>query len=186
VKRAAALLAALVLAACGDGGGAASPVPVPGRPGAAKSSPEARALRRAYDGAPPVVPHADLGAACLGCHGDRGIAVPDLGFAPPNPHGGSDVPGALSRCVQCHVFRRTEGLFRESGFEGLPQDLRRGPRMYPGAPPVIPHGVFMRENCLACHDGPAARESIRTSHPERTRCVQCHVPAVAAGEFARE
>ena len=34
----------------------------------------------------------------------------------------------------------------------------------------------MRENCAACHDGPGAREEIRTSHPERTRCRQCHVP----------
>jgi predicted CXXCH cytochrome family protein len=34
----------------------------------------------------------------------------------------------------------------------------------------------MRENCAACHVGPGAREEIITTHPERTRCRQCHVP----------
>jgi predicted CXXCH cytochrome family protein len=48
--------------------------------------------------------------------------------------------------------------------------------MYDGAPPTIPHKVFMRENCGACHVGPGAREEILTTHPERTRCRQCHVP----------
>jgi cytochrome c-type protein NapB len=41
----------------------------------------------------------------------------------------------------------------------------------------------MRENCAACHTGPAAREEIRTSHPERTRCRQCHVPVTTREIF---
>jgi cytochrome c-type protein NapB len=44
----------------------------------------------------------------------------------------------------------------------------------------------MRENCAACHAGPAAREEIRTSHPERTRCRQCHVEVTARSEFDSE
>jgi cytochrome c-type protein NapB len=34
----------------------------------------------------------------------------------------------------------------------------------------------MRENCAACHSGPGARAEIITTHPERVRCRQCHVP----------
>jgi hypothetical protein len=41
----------------------------------------------------------------------------------------------------------------------------------------------MRENCAACHTGPAAREEIRTTHPERIRCRQCHVPVGSRTEF---
>ena len=53
----------------------------------------------------------------------------------------------------------------------------------PLAPPVMPHSAFMRENCLACHSGPAAREEIRTPHPERPRCGQCHVQQVTRDLF---
>ena len=42
------------------------------------------------------------------------------------------------------------------------QDLRQGKRLNALAPPPIPHKPFMRENCVACHSGPAAREEIRT------------------------
>lgn len=138
-----------------------------------------RAERRLFDGAPPVIPHDPLGAACVTCHHAEGVAVPDLGFAPPSPHAGfgSATVGmsAISRCRQCHVFQQSEALFVANDFEGLRQDLRRGRRLNPLAPPVIPHRVFMREACLACHGGTAAREAIRTSHPERTRCLQCHL-----------
>ncbi len=82
---------------------------------------------------------------------------------------------AMSRCGQCHVFRSTDTLFADNDFAGLAQDLRRGKRLHDLAPPVVPHKVFMRENCVACHTGPAAREEIRTTHPERVRCRQCHV-----------
>ena len=35
---------------------------------------------------------------------------------------------------------------------------------------------------MACHGGPAAVEEIRTTHPERGNCRQCHVPAVTEEE----
>lgn len=140
-----------------------------------KTSAPERARRRAYDGAPPVIPHPPMGARCVSCHHGSGLEVPNLGFAPPSPHAPSAHPGSLAHCPQCHVFQKTEAVFRRSTFTGLPQDLRRGPRLYPGAPPVIPHDVFMRENCATCHSGPAAREPIRTTHPERVYCRQCHV-----------
>ena len=44
-----------------------------------------------------------------------------------------------------------------------------------GSPPPIPHSLQLRENCLACHGGAAAVRGIRSSHPERINCRQCHV-----------
>jgi cytochrome c-type protein NapB len=152
-------------------------VGVPGSGGRLKSSASKRAERRAYDGAPPVVPHQDFSASCVVCHTTTGIEVQGVGFSPPMPHALTPGLGATSNCRQCHAFKTVETVFVESGWSGLPQDLRRGERMYPGAPPVVPHGHFMREDCAACHTGPAAREEIRCKHPERIRCTQCHVQA---------
>ena len=158
-------------------------VPVPGRAGLVKSSAASRADRRAYDGAPPVIPHSPFGAECSACHNERGQSVPNVGFAPPSPHPGTVFEGGTTRCRQCHVFRTTEDLFVSSGFVGLDQDLAAGDRATAGAPPRIPHRLLMRENCVACHDGPAAREEIRTDHPERDRCRQCHVPVETRSTF---
>lgn len=144
---------------------------------AGKSTAAERASRRAFDGAPPVIPHEPLGASCGSCHNEEGMAVAGLGFSPPSPHGMTAGMGGVNvqRCEQCHVFQQPVKPWKASTFVGLAQDLRAGGRAYPGAPPVMPHARFMRESCRACHAGPAAREAIRTSHPERARCEQCHV-----------
>lgn len=157
--------------------------PVPGHPGQYKTLAALRSLRRAYDGAPPVIPHASFNMACVGCHTDQGMFVPEVGFAPAMPHLGTPGLSRASNCRQCHVFRETEALLVGSAFEGRPQDLRRGSRMYPHAPPVLPHPVFMREDCAACHSGPAAREELRCTHPERLRCAQCHVPSFTSETY---
>ncbi|MFQ5776564.1 MAG: nitrate reductase cytochrome c-type subunit [Terriglobia bacterium] len=150
-----------------------------------KSSAAERAQRRAYDGAPPVIPHQNFGMTCTSCHNRRGIEIEGVGFAPPTPHEKTLGMSAVSRCRQCHVFAETAALLVDNRFVGLRQDLRRGRRLNPLAPPTIPHKTFMRENCLACHTGPAAREEIRTTHPERTRCRQCHVPVTTTATFRR-
>ena len=74
-------------------------------------------------------------------------------------------------------------MFVANAFVGLRQDLRKGQRLTDYSPPVIPHKTFMRENCTACHTGPAAREEIRTPHPERARCRQCHVAVTTLATF---
>ena len=157
-------------------------MPVPGREGAVKSAASVRAERRAYDGAPPTIPHAAFGA-CTACHDERGQSVEGVGFAPASPHGDGPEAGGTTRCNQCHVFVTGEDEFVQSEFIGLEQNLEPGGRATPGAPPTIPHRLLMRENCIACHSGPGAREEIRTSHPERTRCRQCHVPVTTREEF---
>lgn len=151
----------------------------------AKKSAAERAARRAYDGAPPVAPHENFGMTCTECHNPEGVEIEEIGFAPPSPHERTERMGALSNCRQCHVFSETNDLFVQSTFQGLRQDLRKGARFSPISPPTIPHKMFMRENCVACHAGPAAREEIRTSHPERLRCRQCHVPVVTRAMFRR-
>lgn len=154
-------------------------------PGWGKNPALVRAQRRAYDGAPPVIPHKPFGMACQNCHNARGMDVPNVGFAPPSPHDNTSRAGAMQRCTQCHVFKETESVFVVSAFEGLAQNLRKGPQLHPFAPPRIPHLILMRENCMACHTGKAAREEIRCTHPDRARCTQCHVPINQSNEFER-
>jgi len=176
------LLAAGALVAvaggCGDGGW----VPVLDTD-AVKSSASVRAERRLYDGAPPVVPHEDFGMTCGACHDRQGMPVSGLGFAPASPHDDTRVSGATQRCRQCHVFAAATDVFVENSFVGLRQDMRPGARLAYNAPPTIPHLILMRENCAACHAGPGARAEIVTSHPERARCRQCHVPVTTQSVF---
>lgn len=130
-----------------------------------------RAERRAFNGAPPTIPHAVdavSSAACLGCHG-TGVDIAGR-VARPIPH------APYENCQQCHAAELDtfESLppFAESVFVGLPAPFE-GTRAWIGAPPVIPHSSQMREECLGCH-GPLGREGLRTSHPERKVCTQCH------------
>jgi cytochrome c-type protein NapB len=131
-----------------------------------------RRVQRAYDGAPPVIPHAVRALQredCLTCHGE-GMEVEGGGLAPRTPH-----PGQVS-CPQCHVEQvtRREGLARNA-FVGLRYPAR-GTRAYRGAPPTIPHPLQGRRNCPGCH-GESGGSPIRTPHQDRVNCPQCHVPS---------
>lgn len=144
-----------------------------------------RALRRSFDGAPPVIPHEPFPSPCIECHNERGMQVAGVGFSPPTPHEPTEGMSLTSRCRQCHVFAGDAPPFVANSFTGLRQDLRQGRRQNPYAPPVMPHLALMRENCLACHTGPAAREEIRTTHPDRGRCRQCHLEQQTTDRFRR-
>lgn len=134
-----------------------------------------RARNRAYDGAPPTIPHPNEGmfaATCLSCHGE-GLKVADrIGSKMSHPY--------MSNCTQCHVEQDRGGLpFRGdevvNEFTGV---YRAGPggRASPGAPPTIPHHTWMRQDCTSCH-GLVTRPGTRTTHPWLTNCVQCHAPS---------
>lgn len=138
-----------------------------------------RAARRAYDGAPPVVPHPisqASAAACLACHGE-GVVVKDK-VASKISH------PPYSNCTQCHVPASGTGIptiespllrpVAGNEFVGLDAPLK-GSRAWPQAPPTIPHSTQMRSDCLSCH-GPQGLFGLRTPHPERQACVQCHAP----------
>ncbi len=130
-----------------------------------------RSAGRAYEGAPPTVPHwfnpRDQ-RVCLRCH-ETGADVGTGRPAPIAPH-----PG-WPACLQCHAARATDGAaLPASTFsgQGLPAPGRRVAS--PGAPPIVPHRLFGRERCAACHAGPGTPAVIRCSHPERPHCLQCH------------
>ena len=44
------------------------------------------------------------------------------------------------------------------------------------SPTVIPHTLVGREKiCLSCHNG--TQGILKTSHPELTNCLSCHIPS---------
>ena len=135
-----------------------------------------RASRRAFNGAPPVIPH-DIqntnDAACYACHS-----------------GGTQLGGMkasvmshefLANCTQCHAspppapFQDVDARV-ETSFVGL-RAPKSGERAFPGAPPTIPHSQWMREKCTACHGGPNGWAGMESTHPWRSNCTQCHAPS---------
>jgi nitrate reductase (cytochrome), electron transfer subunit len=156
---------------------------------------------RAYPGAPPRIPHGLTGEEflaprCNACHERGGYVARFASYAPVTPHPeyaecmqchvpddrivgiGLPGPGPDDVCLQCHVPDAAAPNFRPTAWRA-PEWPRTGQRALPGAPPVIPHTLQLRGDCLACHMGPAAVDEIRKVHPERANCRQCHVPAVA-------
>lgn len=136
-----------------------------------------RASLRAYDGAPPSVPHAVTQQTmdCTVCHVTGAIV------------GGKSAPrmshALYASCTQCHVPlvdpRTGQSLIAppNNDFRGLSAPLR-GERAWPGAPPTIPHPTRMRSDCNSCH-GPAGRIGLRTPHPLRANCAQCHAASAS-------
>jgi cytochrome c-type protein NapB len=133
---------------------------------------EIRANLRAYDGAPPTIPHPideQSAGSCLACHRDGMVVEGRVARAISHP--------PYTHCTQCHVT--TEPRFDkppapDNDFVGYRLDRKRE-QAWQGAPPVIPHTVWMRDRCESCH-GVAGLPGVRTTHPERGQCTQCHVP----------
>jgi cytochrome c-type protein NapB len=136
-----------------------------------------RAAIRYYAYAPPTIPHDVLNPKCLDCH-ERGLVV-DGRKAPITPH------PELVNCLQCHI-RPDENVkpFRENLFVGLPEP-KSLPLLQPAGPPLTPHRLFMRENCLVCHGDATRKEITQTTHPERSNCLQCHIPQDTAFALMR-
>lgn len=140
--------------------------------------------RRAFPGAPPMIPHAVEATmvtdfeSCLGCHEKGGFAQVFNAYAPVTPH------PEFTNCRQCHLPQNVQTLFVNSDWQ-FPTPPKLGQSALAGSPPPIPHTLQLRENCSACHSGPAVAPAIRTSHPERIYCRQCHVPSLAEAEFTR-
>lgn len=142
-----------------------------------------RASRRAYAGAPPTMPHpvdANNVTNCLVCHGN-GLKI-DGRIAPKMSH------QTFTNCTQCHAQAGTPGMGPEfpvsNSFVGL-ESPSAGERAWPGAPPTMPHQMRMREDCTSCH-GVLGRPGIRTTHPWRMNCVQCHASSAAFDQHRHE
>ncbi len=131
---------------------------------------------RAYPGAPPSIPHPVKekrsmgGNVCLQCHQNGGFVEKFNAYAPVTPH------PQMVNCKQCHVEKQTQSNFKETNFYKKPAPAVGVNNALLGSPPVIPHQLQMRENCLSCHAGPSAVKELRVEHPERINCRQCHVP----------
>jgi nitrate reductase (cytochrome), electron transfer subunit len=143
-------------------------------PGEKQAALERRERNRAFNGAPPTIPHpVDQRSvkACLACHGEGALTI-SLRI-PRMSH------QLLANCTQCHVEGNPQHmaaeLFRENTFAGLAAPTG-GPRAFEGAPPMIPHSTWMRKDCLSCH-GHTGLQGIRTTHPWRRNCQQCHAPS---------
>lgn len=132
-----------------------------------------RAVNRAFDGAPPVIPHSasqQSAANCVACHG-QGLKLGDR-IATKMSH------AFMTNCTQCHVESESAVPFHghhehKNDFHGL-TGSGPGARAMPGTPPTIPHATWLREDCMSCH-GLVARAGLRTTHPYLTNCTQCHV-----------
>ncbi|MBJ6367269.1 multiheme c-type cytochrome [Snuella sedimenti] len=132
---------------------------------------------RAFHGAPPSIPHPVIDERsmgekqCLKCHQNGGFVDNLRAYAPVTPH------PEMINCRQCHVPQHTDDVFKGTNFSKGEVTLVGVNNALPGSPPVIPHQIQMRENCLACHAEPSAPKEIRVSHPNRVNCRQCHVPS---------
>ena len=142
-----------------------------------------RAERRAYDGAPPTIPHnIDQMALpdCLGCHETGATVVGKR--APKMSH------RRLESCTQCHAAGSDPrpGNARltppPNDFVGMASPSA-GTRAWPGAPPTIPHSTTMRTECTACH-GTTGPLGIKSTHPYRQSCQQCHAPSAILDQHA--
>lgn len=153
--------------------------PVPFDPAARAMTVAERGTRRAYDGAPPTIPHAvsqrDL-PNCMTCHAEGLRLRARVATVMPHPY--------VTSCTQCHVVMERPmpgaeipgALSEGNTFVGRPSP-GRGERAWPGAPPTIPHTTQMRGRCDGCHSPLAT--GLRASHPWRESCVQCHAPSAA-------
>jgi nitrate reductase (cytochrome), electron transfer subunit len=157
--------------------------PAPATPAERAAARAHRAERRAYDGAPPTIPHAVDQLAtpgCLACH-ERGVRLAGL-VAPRMSHDHHD------SCLQCHVVARDP----RRGVTAPPPPAttfvaaelpRHGERAWPGAPPTIPHPTAMRGRCDSCH-GPNGAVGLRSPHPWRASCTQCHAASAVLEQRA--
>ena len=144
------------------------------QPGDKLAALQQRDKNRAFNGAPPTIPHPidqKSAQACMACHG-AGAKTISLRIPRMSHH-------FLENCTQCHVESKPKHMpatvFRENTFAGLAAPTA-GPRAFAQAPPQIPHATWMRTDCMSCH-GLTGLHGIRTTHPWRKNCQQCHAPS---------
>ncbi|MCB1159715.1 MAG: nitrate reductase cytochrome c-type subunit [Leptospiraceae bacterium] len=132
---------------------------------------EKRYTNRAYEGAPPTIPHSveEWGREnCLSCH-EEGKAAREGKLAKVTPH------AFQLSCRQCHVPSVSNSQFQKTDFVGyrLTGVLNKVQAL---SPPYIPHRLQDRKNCIACHLSESSPEILKPAHGLRVNCLQCHVP----------
>ncbi len=165
---------------------------------------ERRADLRAYEGAPPTIPHAvqqNAAPECLTCHGERLVLWGRT--ARPICHEGH------ATCTTCHV----QASGSAPGGADLAQDSRDLRNTFVGlreqaesrepaeGAPDIPHRLILRERCPACHgvNGPARGHHSVDFAPERELddslylseegglvCRTCHTMSTSVETFGSD
>jgi cytochrome c-type protein NapB len=143
-----------------------------------------RSDRRAFYTAPPTIPHSikgfeRLNKKCLSCHLKEKKLGRRRSMRTPHPE--------LSNCLQCHIPNSGPLVLLPAQARALPkwaqgenkflglEEPKKGTRLFPRAPPTIPHRLFMRENCAGCHNKMNPNKVLRPPHPYRSNCRQCHL-----------
>lgn len=160
-----------------------NPVAVADKHAARVRSMEERAALRAYEGAPPLIPHSitDLNIqSCRECHASGLVAGDKVARMASHTH--------LVNCTQCHVEAESPIALHATDppgnvFAGYRASGYGSTRAWAGAPPVIPHTTFLRTNCVSCH-GEHGYDGWRPDHLARTNCVQCHAPSAEFDQLA--
>lgn len=140
-----------------------------------------RKVLRAYEGAPPAIPHPVLKSGahyCLNCHSKGTVFEKDaeiLGtknaVAKISPH------PTWVNCLQCHVPQNDVALFHKNKFKTfrLAHVKKETIAGEEPVPPQMPHHMQNRENCVVCHLSKTADPSIIPKHGMRESCEACHM-----------
>ena len=149
--------------------------PAETRSGGCKTCHERGGYSQRFGAYVPVTPHPEMGA-CLQCHvGDAQLMSNPLPAADPN-----------ARCRQCHAPGVLRWRDSSLNWRPLPWPVLTA-KAGDHVPAPIPHSLELRGNCLACHAAPSGVAEIRTTHPERANCRQCHVESRSdMREFTRQ
>ena len=151
-----------------------------------------RSLHRAYDGAPPTIPHPVDGKStfeCLACH-EKGAIVVRQACSRHEPRASRQLHAVPCGCgrpaVAATTASRVELVRRADRVE------QRRARVA-GFTSQNPASTVMRTECGACH-GVAGELALRTSHPMqanvsarewRESCPHCHLPSALERETPR-
>lgn len=160
----------------------ANPAAVADKLAARAASMDRRAALRAFEGAPPVIPHSILDMnvqTCRACHAEGLVTGDKVARMVSHTY--------LPNCTQCHVeaegFLLDPSAIPANGFDGWRSAGLGGTRAAAGAPPVVPHTFFMRTNCVSCH-GEFGYDGWRPDHLSRSSCAQCHAPAAQLDQLS--
>ena len=147
-------------------------IPSAGYPEDSRRSLQVYYDRRPFAGGAPWVPHAlppegyRTDSTCLACHEKGGVYAWEA-WAPTTPH------PERGGCAWCHQDGSLVDPDPARWETNPPPAINQ--QKTPWEPPAIPHPIAGRERCVTCHSGPGAVIELRTPHPERAHCRQCHL-----------
>lgn len=121
---------------------------------------------RAYDGAPPRIPHpVQPNIAYISCNNCHHVG---------SHHGPNNLHKDQENCYQCHVPITTDSLFKRNEYVGY-FNYEKQDRAQPLGPPYIPHRVQDRQKCHICHTADGSQEALKPRHGHLENCTGCHV-----------